>query len=73
MTTADRESSADFPPSPGEVQPATRRLRVEFAGEVIAETTRAVRIVEKDMPPVYYFPLEDVKQEFLVAEDRTST
>ena len=38
MTTADRESAADFPPSPGEVQPATRRLRVEFAGEVIAET-----------------------------------
>ena len=73
MTTTDRESAADYPPSPGPVQSVNRRLRVEFAGEVLAETTRGVRIVEKDMPPVYYFPPEDVRTEFLVAEDRTST
>ena len=73
MATADRESAADYPPSPGPVQPVQRRLRVEFGGEVLAETTRGVRIVEKDMPPVYYFPPEDVRQEFLVPEDRSST
>ena len=73
MTTADRESAADYPPSPGPVQPVNRRLRIEFNGEVLAETTRGVRIVEKDMPPVYYFPPEDVRKEFLVSEDRTST
>ena len=73
MTTLDRESAADFPPNPGAVQPVNRRLRVEFGGEVIAETTRGVRIVEKDMPPVYYFPPEDVREEFLVPEDLTTT
>ncbi len=73
MATSERESAADFPLTPGAVQPITRRLRVEFGGETIAETTRGVRLIEKDRPPVYYFPLEDVRQEFLVPEETTST
>ena len=73
MTTADRESAADYPPAPGPVQESSRRLRVEFGGEVIAETTNPLRIVEQNKPPVYYFPIEDVRQEFLVPEETTST
>ena len=73
MATTERESAANFPPAPGAVQPVSRRLRVELGGEVVADTIRGVRIVEKDQPPVYYFPPEDVRQEFLVPEDRTST
>lgn len=40
-------------------------MRVEFAGEVVAETTRAVRILETSHPPTYYIPLADVRREFL--------
>jgi len=38
---------------------------VEFAGEVIAETTRALRVLETSHPPVYYIRPEDVRSEFL--------
>jgi uncharacterized protein (DUF427 family) len=40
-------------------------VRIEFAGEVIADTTRAYRVLETSHPPVYYIPLEDVRAEFL--------
>ncbi len=72
MATTQRESAADFPNTPGEVQPVAKKLRIEFGGQVIAETTRAHRIVEKNRPPVYYIPPEDVKLEYLVPEDKTS-
>ena len=73
MSSSVRESAADFPAPPGVVQQVSRRVRAEFNGQVIADTTNPVRIVEKDRPPVYYFPLEDVRQEFLVEEEKTST
>jgi uncharacterized protein (DUF427 family) len=47
------------------VEASQKLVRVEFAGEVIAETTRAYRVLETSHPPVYYIPLEDVRAEFL--------
>ena len=38
----------------------SQRIRVELGGSVVAETTRALRVLEGDHPPVYYVPLEDV-------------
>lgn len=52
-------------PRPPRVEPSTRRVRVEFAGEVIADTTRAYRVLETSHPPVYYIPPEDVRSEVL--------
>lgn len=72
MATTQRESAADFPDTPGEVQTVSKKIRIEFGGQVVAETTNAVRIVEKNRPPVYYVPPEDVKLEYLVPEDKTS-
>jgi uncharacterized protein (DUF427 family) len=58
------ESVWDYP-RPPRVEQSARRVRVEFAGEVIADTTRARRVLETSHPPVYYIPPEDVRAEFL--------
>ena len=58
------ESVWDYP-RPPRVEASQRRVRVEFAGEMIAETTRAFRVLETSHPPVYYIPPEDVRGEFL--------
>lgn len=42
-----------------------RRVIVEFAGETIADTTRALRVLETSHPPTYYLPPEDVRRELL--------
>jgi uncharacterized protein (DUF427 family) len=52
-------------PRPPRVEVSRRLVRVEFAGEVIAETTCACRVLETSHPPVYYIPPEDVRSEFL--------
>ncbi len=47
------------------VSPAGQRVRVSFAGTVIAETRDALAMKEGDYPVVYYFPRKDVKMERL--------
>jgi len=44
-----------------------RRVRVIFAGLTIADSTHVMRLQEYGRLPVYYFPLEDVRQEVLEA------
>ena len=54
-----QESVWDYPrPPSAEVTP--RRVVVELGGQVVADTTRAVRVCETSHPPVYYVPREDV-------------
>jgi uncharacterized protein (DUF427 family) len=45
---------------------------VEFNGEVIARTTRALRLLETSHAPTFYVPPEDVRHEFLVPSARRS-
>ncbi len=59
-----QESVWDYP-RPPRVEPVEKLVRVEFNGEVIAETRRAVRVLETSHPPVYYIPPEDVRAEWL--------
>jgi uncharacterized protein (DUF427 family) len=40
-------------------------VRVEFAGQVVAESDRALRVLETSGPPVIYIPAEDVRTELL--------
>jgi uncharacterized protein (DUF427 family) len=49
--------------------PAGERMQVVVGGEVIADSTDAVRLEEGSYPPVYYFPRKDVKMDRL---ERTS-
>jgi uncharacterized protein (DUF427 family) len=41
------------------ITPAGRRVRVIFAGKVVAETTNALRMEEKGYPPRLYIPRSD--------------
>jgi uncharacterized protein (DUF427 family) len=62
-----QESVWDYP-RPPRLEATPRRLRIEFAGAVIAETTRAYRVLETSHPPVYYLPPDDVRMDLLVPE-----
>ena len=53
------ESVWDYP-RPPRVEPSGKRVRVVLGGTVIADTTRAHRVLETSHPPVYYVPLADV-------------
>jgi len=67
-----QESVWDYPVET-RIEPSNRHIQVVFDGEVIADTTRAQRLLERGRPPVYYIPPDDVKREFLVPSERTST
>jgi len=52
--------------------PSPKRVRGFFAGEVIVDSTRAKLLHETGHLPVYYFPIEDVRSDFLGASDHTT-
>ena len=49
--------------------PETRRVRVTFAGQVVADTTRAVRCEETGHGPVHYIPEQDMRLELMRPTD----
>lgn len=59
-----QESVSDYP-RPPRLEPSGRRVRVIVNGEPLADSTRAVRVLETDHPPVWYIPPEDVVMEWL--------
>ena len=64
-----QESVWDYP-RPPKVEPTTKRLRVEFAGELVADSCRAIRVLETSHPPVYYIPRADVRADLLTPSAR---
>jgi len=56
------ESVWDYP-RPPRIEPEVRRVRVELGGETIADSTRALRVLETASPPTVYVPREDVREE----------
>jgi uncharacterized protein (DUF427 family) len=60
-----QESVWDYP-RPPRMEPATRRVRVELGGVTVADSTRALRVLETSQPPAYYLPPEDVRMDLLV-------
>ncbi|MBM3513454.1 MAG: DUF427 domain-containing protein [Alphaproteobacteria bacterium] len=52
-------------PRPPALAPDRRRVRVEFAGATIADSTSAIRVLETSHPPTYYLPPRDVRTELL--------
>ena len=48
------------PDHPITIAPADARVRVSFAGKVIADTIRALVLKEASYAPVFYIPREDV-------------
>ena len=44
------------------VEPTIKRVRAMFGGETVADSQRTLILFEKGHLPVYYFPLENVRQ-----------
>lgn len=59
-----QESVWDFP-RPPRLERVPERVRVVHAGETIADTTDALRIVETAGAPVYYIPWSDVDSRWI--------
>jgi uncharacterized protein (DUF427 family) len=49
-----------------------KRVRVTFAGEIIADTAAAITLDESNHGPVFYIPRADVKMEHLAKTDHHS-
>ncbi len=66
-----QESVWDYP-RPPRVEPVPERVRVVAGGIVVADLTRALRVLETAGPPVYYVPPADVRTELLRPTGHTS-
>jgi uncharacterized protein (DUF427 family) len=53
-----------------DVRPSSRRVRVLFSGDAIADTARAMFLFETGLPTRYYIPAEDVRAAALTMTDR---
>lgn len=53
-----QESVWDYP-RPPRVQQSTDRVIVRYNGQVLVDTTAALRVLETSHPPVYYLPVAD--------------
>ena len=71
-TPPTSESVWDYP-RPPRVEPSKRRVRVIVGGSVVAESTRAVRVLETSHPPGWYIPREDVRMDLLRPTTRQTT
>lgn len=60
-------------PRPPALQDVAERVRVVFAGETIADSTRCQRVLETSHPPVYYIPVPDVRMDLLHPEPHHRT
>lgn len=55
------------------VTPAVGTWVVRAGGAVLGESSRALELVEGDLPPVIYFPREDLGMAFLDSTDHRTT
>src|SRR6476659_3249208 len=67
----NQESVWDYP-RPPRVEESQKHIQVLFNGVTIAETRRAMRVLETSHPPVYYIPPEDVRLEYLTENPRAT-
>src|SRR6266508_443933 len=55
------------------IEHSTKRVRVYLGGEVVADTTRPRLVWEVPYYPQYYFPVDDVRTDLLVATGEVKT
>ncbi len=60
MTDMPRENVQSYP-RPPRLEPVPQRIMIRLGGLLVAETTRALRVLETHHAPAYYLPLEDVR------------
>ena len=54
-----RENVQSYPRPPA-LEPVPQRITITLGGVTIADTSRALRVLETHHPPTYYLPPEDV-------------
>lgn len=59
-----QESVWDYP-RPPRLEPTARRVRIVHAGRTLADSTRALRLLETSHPPSYYIPPDDIDMTLL--------
>jgi uncharacterized protein (DUF427 family) len=64
-TQRAKENVWDYP-RPPRVEPVDRHVRVVLGGETIAQSDRALRVLETASPPTIYIPREDVREDVLI-------
>jgi len=69
--TTPPENVWDYPRPPALV-PCGRRVRVVLGGVTIADSTRALRVLETSHPPTVYVPPEDVVREHFIPASGSS-
>jgi uncharacterized protein (DUF427 family) len=65
-----KEIKIPGPDHPITISPAGGKVRVTVVGQVVAESTRALRLEEKGYPSVYYLPRNDADMSLLVRTAR---
>ena len=66
------ENVWDYPRPPA-VEGCPRHVRVELSDQTLADSERALRVLETSHPPTIYVPPEDVRTEMLVFSETRST
>jgi len=66
-----QESVWDYPRPPG-LELSDRHILVYFNEELIADSRRAIRVLETSHPPVYYIPPEDIQMGKLFLSEAVS-
>ena len=59
-----QESVWDYP-RPPRLEQSLKHIQVVFNGVTLADTRRALRVLETSHPPVYYIPPEDIQTQYL--------
>lgn len=67
----EQESVWDYP-RPPRAEPTLKRIAVVLGGVMIADTTRAIKVMETSHPPVYYIPPDDILAGVLTPSGRTT-
>jgi uncharacterized protein (DUF427 family) len=52
------------------IEPTPKRIRVEVAGETVADSRNALILQESGLQPVYYFPPDDVRTDLFEPTER---
>ncbi len=72
-STQKRESGfAEHPDYRVGFEPTPKRVRVALGGETVADSARAMIMLETGHVPVYYFPREDVRMDLLARTDHST-
>ena len=67
-----QESVWDYP-TPPQIEETDKHIQVKLNGATIADTRRAIRLLETGHPPTYYIPPEDVLLDTLIPRFGTTT